>query len=85
MLFVALNLVGLAIAEVVIGFVSYGLDMKARLAYNAASVVGTGLGTIFRYYSYRKWVFLAEHRPRPPSRPARPPVSGLAGPGVGPA
>ena len=29
------------------------------LAYNAASVVGTGLGTIFRYFSYKKWVFLA--------------------------
>jgi hypothetical protein len=22
-------------------------------------VVGTGLGTIFRYFSYKKWVFLA--------------------------
>jgi putative flippase GtrA len=43
-LFVMLNVVGLAIAE---------------LAYNAASVVGTGLGTIFRYFSYKKWVFLA--------------------------
>ena len=60
MLFVALNLVGLAIAECVIAFVSYGLDMKHVIAYNAASVVGTGLGTIFRYFSYKKWVFLAE-------------------------
>ena len=24
-----------------------------------ASVVGTGLGTNFRYFSYKKWVFLA--------------------------
>ena len=23
-------------------------------------VVGTGLGTIFRYFSYKKWVFLAD-------------------------
>ena len=58
-LFAALNLVGLAIAECVIAFVSYGLDMKGTLAYNAASVAGTGLGTIFRYFSYKKWVFLA--------------------------
>jgi putative flippase GtrA len=58
-LFVALNVVGLAIAEVVIAIVSYGLDMKSALAYNAASVAGTGLGTIFRYFSYKKWVFLA--------------------------
>jgi len=60
MLFVALNVVGLVIAEVVIAFVSYGLDMKHVLAYNAASLVGTGLGTIFRYFSYKKWVFLAD-------------------------
>jgi putative flippase GtrA len=60
MLFVALNVVGLVIAEAVIAFVSYGLDLKHVLAYNAASVVGTGLGTIFRYFSYKKWVFLAD-------------------------
>jgi putative flippase GtrA len=59
MLFVALNVVGLVIAEAVIAFVSYGLDLKHVLAYNAASVAGTGLGTIFRYFSYKKWVFLA--------------------------
>ena len=58
-LFVALNVVGLAIAECVIAIVTYGLDMKGTLAYNAASVAGTGLGTIFRYFSYKKWVFLA--------------------------
>jgi len=58
-LFVALNVVGLAIAECVIAFVTYGLDLKGTLAYNAASVAGTGLGTIFRYFSYKKWVFLA--------------------------
>ena len=59
-LFVALNVVGLAIAEVVIAATTYGLDMKSALAYNVASVVGTGLGTIFRYFSYKKWVFLAD-------------------------
>jgi hypothetical protein len=32
--------------------------MHGALAYNAASVIGTGLGTIFRFYAYRKWVFL---------------------------
>jgi len=32
--------------------------MMSALAYNVASVVGTGLGTIFRYFSYKKWVFL---------------------------
>jgi putative flippase GtrA len=58
-LFVMLNVVGLVIAEVVIAITTYGLDLKSELAYNAASVAGTGLGTIFRYFSYKKWVFLA--------------------------
>ena len=58
-LFAALNLVGLAIAECVIAFVTYGLDMKGTLVFNAASLAGTGLGTVFRYFSYKKWVFLA--------------------------
>jgi putative flippase GtrA len=60
LLFLALNVVGLAIAECVIALVTYGFGLEGRLAYNAASVVGTGLGTIFRYFSYKKWVFLAE-------------------------
>jgi putative flippase GtrA len=58
-LFVLLNVVGLAIAEVVIACTTYGLGYKSALAYNAASVVGTGLGTIFRYFAYKRWVFLA--------------------------
>jgi putative flippase GtrA len=58
-LFVALNVIGLGIAEIVIAVTTYGLDMKSELAYNLASVVGTGFGTIFRYFAYKKWVFLA--------------------------
>jgi putative flippase GtrA len=58
-MFILLNVVGLAIAEIVIAATSYGLGLKGHLAYDAASVLGTGLGTIFRYFSYKKWVFLA--------------------------
>jgi putative flippase GtrA len=58
-LFIVLNLVGLAIAEVVVGLVTYGLGLHGQLEYNAASLAGTGLGTIFRFFAYRKWVFLA--------------------------
>jgi len=59
-LFAVLNLVGLAIAECIIALVTYGLDLRSTVAYNVASVFGTGLGTIFRYFSYKKWVFLAD-------------------------
>jgi putative flippase GtrA len=67
-LFVALNVVGLVLAELVIAGTTYGLGLKGQLAYNAASFIGTGLGTVFRWYAYRKWVFLApaEHpHPQP--------------------
>jgi putative flippase GtrA len=58
-LFFVLNVVGLLIAEAVIGLVTYAMGLRGPLAYNAASFIGTGLGTIFRFYAYRKWVFLA--------------------------
>jgi putative flippase GtrA len=58
-LFIVLNVVGLLIAEAVIGFVTYVMGLHGKLEFNAASVLGTGLGTIFRFYAYRKWVFLA--------------------------
>lgn len=57
--FLTLNLFGLAIAEATIGFTYYALGFHGHLAYNLASVAGTGLGTVFRYWSYKKWVFLA--------------------------
>lgn len=65
-LFIALNVAGLIIAEVVIAVTTYGLGLKGPLAYNAASVVGTGLGTVFRWFAYRKWVFLAPAEQPPP-------------------
>ena len=36
----------------------YLLDFTSRLADNiAANVIGLGLGTAFRFWSYRRWVF----------------------------
>ena len=57
--------------------------MKGTLAYNAASVVGTGLGTIFRYFSYKKWVFLAG-RPGAAVAAGEAAVSGLSTPRIRP-
>jgi len=75
-LFIVLNIVGLLIAEVVIAFVTYALGMRSSLEYNAASFIGTGLGTIFRFYAYRKWVFLdpgsTAAATTPPAAPAFP-------------
>jgi putative flippase GtrA len=56
--FILLNVVGLGIQEAVVAFVHYGLHMTDPLSYNVANVVGIGLGTLFRLWSYRKFVFL---------------------------
>jgi putative flippase GtrA len=74
LLFVALNVAGLVLAELVIAFTTYGLGLKGPLAYNAASFIGTGLGTVFRWYAYRKWVFLA-----PAQQPHPQPQAAFAG------
>jgi putative flippase GtrA len=75
-LFVVLNVVGLLIAEAVIGLVTYVMGLRGPLEYNAASFIGTGLGTIFRFWAYRKWVFLdpedASALTPPPSAPMFP-------------
>jgi putative flippase GtrA len=57
--FFLLNAMGLVIAEATIGFTYYVLGFHGSLAFNLSSVAGTGLGTIFRFWSYKKWVFIA--------------------------
>jgi putative flippase GtrA len=69
MLFLAFNVVGLLLAEAVIACTTYVLGYKDPIAYNVASLVGTGLGTIFRFFAYRKWVFLAPATQEPAAVP----------------
>jgi putative flippase GtrA len=58
LLFFLLNGVGLAIALTCLAVSHYVLDFTSRLSDNvAANVVGLGLGTAFRFWSYRRWVF----------------------------
>ena len=55
--FVVLNGIGLLIYYACIWLVKDVAGLKGALWYNFALVVGTGLGTIFRFWSYRKWVW----------------------------
>ncbi len=57
--FFVLNGIGLGIQLACIAFTYYLLDMHGKLAYNAALIFGIGLGTLFRFWSYRQWVWLA--------------------------
>ncbi|GAA1517978.1 GtrA family protein [Sphaerisporangium rubeum] len=70
-LFFVLNGIGLLISLLIIGFVEYTLGWTDPLSYNASMIVGTALGTLFRFWSYKKWVFL------PPELPPVDPHTGL--------
>lgn len=57
-LFFLLNGVGLLIALTCLAISHYLLDFTSRLSDNiAANVVGLALGTAFRFWSYRRFVF----------------------------
>src|SRR3954454_16294330 len=57
-LFFVLNGIGLFITEIFIGFTHYVLDQRSLIAFNVAQILGTGVATLFRYWSYKRWVFL---------------------------
>jgi putative flippase GtrA len=57
-LFFVFNGVGLLIQLGVVAFVHYGLGLTDSFSYNVANIIGIGIATCFRLYSYRRWVFL---------------------------
>jgi putative flippase GtrA len=58
-LFLALSLIGLAISDIPVGISEYVLGYHSALAYNISStLIGTMLGTIWRFWAFRRWVFL---------------------------
>jgi putative flippase GtrA len=57
--FFVLNAVGILIQLACIGFTYYALSLTDRLSYNVALFVGIVLGTLFRFWSYRRWVWKA--------------------------
>ncbi|WP_046469768.1 GtrA family protein [Allosalinactinospora lopnorensis] len=59
-LFFIMNGVGILIQLLCVGVTVYLLGFEGELAYNiSGNVVGVGLGTLFRFWSYKKWVFPA--------------------------
>lgn len=59
-LFFVFNAIGLSFALACLWVSHYLLGLTSALADNiSANVIGLGLGTIFRFWAYRKWVFRA--------------------------
>ena len=57
-IFVVLNAVGLLIQDAVVGFNAYALGLQHnQVAEFFALNFGIGLATLFRFWSYRKWVW----------------------------
>lgn len=71
-LFLLMNAVGMVIALGCLAVSHYVLGLTSPLADNiAANVVGLVLGTAFRFYAYRTWVFseASGEAPRPLDTP----------------
>lgn len=63
-LFVLFNVIGLAISVLALWLSHDVLGLTTRLADNiSANVVGLGLATVFRFWSYRRFVFVVDRRP----------------------
>jgi len=69
-LFIVFNAAGLAIELAVMGAAKYGLGLTSLLALNLAKAAGLGLGTVFRFWTYRSFVFAGRPALAPPVTPA---------------
>src|SRR6185312_2211664 len=71
--FVVLNLGGLLIQYACVWIAKNAFGLTDRFSLNVAFLIGIALGTLFRFWSYRKWVWLAPPAGPPPSdQPAVP-------------
>ena len=57
--FFVLNGIGLLIQLGFLSFTYYVLGMTDKLSYNVALLIGIAFGTLFRFWSYRTWVWRA--------------------------
>jgi putative flippase GtrA len=57
-LFVFFNVVAMVISVACLGLSRYVFDLHTQLADNVTNIFGIGLGTLFRFWSYRKFVFI---------------------------
>ena len=64
-MFIVLSAVGLAITVGCLSFGEYVLDQHSWLARNIwGNVVGVGAGMIWRFWSFKRWVFLPDEPPQ---------------------
>jgi putative flippase GtrA len=64
-MFFVLNGVGMLIQYAALWIVEDGLGVKDKLLINLAFLGGISIATVFRFWSYRKWVWHAPAAPPP--------------------
>jgi putative flippase GtrA len=58
-LFLLLSLIGLLISDIPLVISEYVLGLHSPLAYNISSVlIGTIIGTAWRFWSFKRWIFV---------------------------
>jgi putative flippase GtrA len=67
-LFVVFNVAAMVIAVVCLGFSRYVLNLHSQLSDNVTNIVGIGIGTLFRFWAYRKFVFAGDSVPEVASK-----------------
>ncbi|MEV6974312.1 GtrA family protein [Kitasatospora sp. NPDC093806] len=77
-LFLVFSGIGMLIDTGVLGVSKYALGLDSNFEQMAAKVVGLGLGTVFRFISYRTWVFKAVPEPVAVPEQAAAPADGPA-------
>lgn len=77
-LFFVFNAIGILILLASVAIVQDGLGLQGKLWYNVANLTGIALGTLFRFWSYRTWVWKAGGGPEAAGFPAD---AELPGPG----
>ena len=78
-LFFVFNAIGLLIQLACVAIVQDGLHLNGKVWYNAANLAGIGLGTLFRFWSYRKWVWRSQETASVVAASGHRPVSPAAG------
>jgi putative flippase GtrA len=69
-IFFVLNGAGALIQYACVWIAKNGFDVTDKYLLNVAFLIGIGLATLFRFWSYRKWVwgFVAEEMPPEPAQ-----------------
>lgn len=70
-LFFLFSLVGLVIQSGVLYAATYGFGWDSPLQSNIFKFLGIGIATLFRFWSYRTWVFKALPAPEPDLEPVQ--------------